>query len=318
MGLRNRSRRNPIAAHFRKTVWEWIMPNSLLDRAKQLFCCEEPEIQKHFDAMNPRPIYREMPRPHIGKLYEKPDYKGTRLPKVFVMAINQGRQEQDPAKVPQSLAIQFENGKYVNWYAPLGIAANFTRWVYAEAGGIPIDEIQPTDVHNRFAFDNCVKWAFPTRDSKPPPEAWKVFHPLNKKLIELLCPDIILAVGRQPYNALSAYGPPTDDKPSWTRTLHFCGNARIHIGRVYHCSYGPRLKHMEHLPKTVETAINKFTGHKHAPKEIKQTLDDINGKSWWSREYDYSQDYGEPAKFLGWHVCKCLARMWLQQQHRLD
>jgi len=299
------------------------MPNSLLDRVKELFSCEYPEIQKHFDEMKPKPLYREMPWPYIGKLYEKPDYKGKRLPKVFVMAINQGRQKQEPEKVPQSLDIQVKDGKYDRcWYAPLGIAANFTRWLYAEAGDIPIDRIQPTDVHDRFAFDNYVKWAFPTRASKPPPRAWEAFRKLNKELITLLCPDIILAIGLAPYAEMTAhYGEWASDHPPWIGTLRMSANTSVAVGRVYHPSYGPRLKprwrkFLEEeypLPRTVTIAIDAFTGQEHKPEEIKHIVGDIDGKPWWSEEYGYwSKNYGELAKFLGWHVCGRLAKKWRQ------
>jgi hypothetical protein len=282
-------------------------------KVEALFCRAATSIEEHCGSLEP--IHKDMPRPYVGDGYETPTLNGKVLPKILALAINQGRQRQEELDSPEKVRLSLYN----NWYAPRWIVANFSRWIYALAADLAIDRIVESDVERLLAFDNCVKWAFQTPASKPAPRAWEVFRELNKDLIALLRPDIILAVGQDPYEELANYGQWKNDLLWRTGTLRF-GNSRVAVGCFYHSSYGVRLKyrwrrfvsHRYPLPKTVITGINAYTDQAGTPEEIERTVEGcITGKPWWNGD-SWAENYGEPAKFLAWHVCVKLVRNWRQ------
>lgn len=188
---------------------------------KDFFTCEEEGglrayANKLKDRKDPkvRPMHGSvMPRTYVGKDYGFGTLGGKQVPKILLMAINQGRGGQasedddgfDPDKVRDSLyEPPFKDDKISpNGYGPRALALNLGRWIFKQCGveGPVLEDASA--IHNQIAYDNFVKWPFNRGSSRPPKDAWPEFYSINRAVVETLKPDIVLCLGHPMYDHLS-------------------------------------------------------------------------------------------------------------------
>jgi len=273
-----------------------------------------------------------MPRTYVGAAYGQAEFHGRRVPKVFVMSINQSRRGQDLTddEIRQSMRniLRDETGRFLpDGFGPRALAANLTRWILMQCG-FQKDALEPGIVHDLIAYDNFVKWPFDVSRSQPAKEAWSVFYEINRNVIEILQPDIVLSLGRPMYdhiwNAMKdrpgySWEP---NVPSWCFSiLGPDPGRRCELGWCYHYSNAVspnriwrELREKGKLPKK---ALRLLGDQKLTPEALTSAMqmidEDEEHHPWWGEE-TYSGTsftrYNPYQKFLAWHVCRSLVRRW--------
>ena len=275
-----------------------------------------------------------MPRTYVGPAYGHGTFRGHPVPRVFVMSINQSRQGQDVSEdeVRQSMRNirQDEKGRFKpDGFGPRALSANLTRWLLMQCG-VDGSGMNPEDVHGLIAYDNYVKWPFDVDSSEPPKEAWEVFDAINKQIIEVLEPDIILSLGRPMYDriyeALNA-----GSKYEWERAVSgWCYTIRASWGRCgvgwcYHYSnpiwpnrYWKDLREEGKLP---HKAMSLWQGAEPSSNEVVRAMqeveDDRDRYPWWGEETYAGSSftrYNPYQKWIAWQVCRHLAEGWRESR----
>lgn len=273
-----------------------------------------------------------MPRTYVGENYLAETYAGVKKPRILIFSINQSRQGQDlsddDVRKSMRTILQDSDGKYLpDGFGPRALAANLARWILMQLGVPAADLDDPKTVHSMIAYDNFVKWPFNTANSEPDKNIWQTFYPINKAVVEVLQPDIILCLGKPVYNAIwnsvkdngifnydwksCRTGWVYDLKTPWGKTG---------VGCVYHYS-NPQWPNRAW--KEMTAAIGKI------PTSLMELLDDEQKSNidllikqmrgidsdqqkypWWGEEIyagkSFTQ-YNPYSKYVAWIVCRQLA-----------
>ncbi len=260
-----------------------------------------------------------MPRTYVGKDYGK-QFNGKAVPKILMMAINQSREGQlseddegfDPNKVRDSLyEAPFDaDGKVrPNGYGPRLLGLNLARLIFAHCGVGELSFANAGQIHDLIAYDNFVKWTFDVKSSTPPEETWPMFYGINRAVVELLKPDIIVCIGGDPYEHVgnvvkkedrrtgklewpSQYGW-IEGKKFWWGTLTTPWG-HCPYGRVYHYGYSARVSN-----ETDEALVQEYGACE---------------CSWWGASQSTNgkvAEYESGLQSVASSVCKALAEAWL-------
>jgi len=284
-------------------------------------------------ASRMKPLHRGvMPRTYVGSRYGADGAGGVRLPRLLVMSINQSRQGQNISddEVRRSLGTIKQNaqGRYMpDGFGPRALAANLSRWIFMGCG-VPGDSLTPEAVHDMIAYDNFVKWAFDTPNGTPPKEAWPLFYRLNRDMIETIKPDILLCLGRPPYDHLwraLTKGDSRYESKTIVSNWAFCILApwgRCEIGWCYHYSnpiYPNRAWRLIQDGKPVPPKIRGFVGDlvDTSPKALVEHMErirnDEGGHPWWGQDVYEGVEYtlyNHFSRFVADRVCQALVRRW--------
>jgi|GEM_PF-5455344 len=288
-----------------------------------------------------------MPRTYVGNRYGVEALDGKLLPKIFMISINQSRRgnekkgtdEFDPNKVRDSLYEQpFEEASIrPNGFGPRALALNLGRWILMKCG-IEKDRLTPPAVHDLIAYDNFVKWPFDRKNSKPPEGVWPVFYGINRAIVEILKPDIILCLGHPMYahlsNALKRDGKWSEGygwehgefaKRGWTGTLIAPAPWRAcQLGRCYHYSDDRWARKATvqirngDLPDNLKELLGKPPP---LPKELRKVMEEMDDDDkpdaaeypWWGTARSKQKSvakYHRYKKLVAWRVCEALAGAW--------
>ncbi|MBE3050170.1 hypothetical protein IMZ48_48270 [Candidatus Bathyarchaeota archaeon] len=278
-----------------------------------------------------------LPLTYIGRDYAVGHIGNVNIPRIFVLSINQSRggDKKSLEDVRQSLREirQDDQERYKpDGFGPRALAANLTRWILMSCG-VPKNALcDPATIHDRIAYDNFVKWSFDTPNSEPPNGAWSVFYGINKEIMEVLQPEIILCLGSKSYNhiwnAVSAekgYSCP-QPLPDWTYALT-TPHGTAHVGRCYHYS-NPRwprrawklIQQGKPLPRNVLDFAPKpeRAGAITLEEEMRQMHADDEHYPWWINEYAGQQftEYNEYARWIASKICEKLAAQWQSHVRR--
>ena len=291
-----------------------------------------------------------MPRTYVGQDYGNAAIGNKQAPKILMMAINQSRQGQkkvgqkdfDPDRVRKSLyeGPFGKEGRFSpNGYGPRALAVNLGRWILMKFG-FEKEDLTPSKVHDLIAYDNFVKWPFDVAASTPPDNVWPAFHGINRAIVEILEPDIILCLGKM-YDHLSdalkekkegqkkpewakGYGWEYGEfaRPGWVGTLkapwgacqmgwcyHYSGDrsARKCLNTIQGCDVPPGLKTLfgEQLPSARD--LERIMA------EMGDDDSDAVDRPWWGTSHSTNRSvakYHRYKKLVATKVCELLANGW--------
>ena len=268
-----------------------------------------------------------MPRTYVGKAYGKSEFHDLKIPRILVFSINQGRQGQkglSAEEVRQSMRniLRDENGRYrPNGFGPRALAANLCRWILLQCGANE-EQISPEDIHNLIAYDNFVKWPFDTKNSEPPKTAWPIFYDINRRIMEILQPEIILCLGKDPYyqlwKAVKDHGYVDESNVPGCAFSLLGPWGRCELGWCYHYS-NPRYpkrawKELQVDGKIPEKATHLLANERIESNDLVQRMREIKKqKPWWKEEYAGAAftQYNAYQRFVAWHVCQTLTQKWI-------
>ena len=292
-----------------------------------------------------------MPRTYVGNRYGVKALDGKPSPKIFMISINQsrrGNQEKDTDafdadEVRDSLyELPFDGSDLVrpNGYGPRALAVNLGRWILIQCG-VQRESITRQIVHDMVAYDNFVKWPFDVANSKPPKDVWPIFYGINRAIVEILKPDIILCLGHPMYdhlsNALKRDGKWSEGygweygkfaKRGWAGTLIAPLPWRAcQLGWCYHYSDDRWARKATEqiqngdLPNNVKKLLGKQPP---LPEELGQAMDEMGDDDkpdaaeypWWGTSKSKCKalaKYHRYKKLVAWKVCGALAGGW--QKH---
>jgi len=300
--------------------------DKIISQMDELYTVQEKHLKEEaikLEAINGS----VMPKTYVGKAYGQNEFQGMKIPRILVFSINQSRRGQDDLseeEVRQSMrgVKRDKQGRHLpNGFGPRALAANLCRWILIQCG-VNEKQISPEDIHNLIAYDNFVKWPFNTNNSEPPTAAWPIFHDINRMAMGILEPQIILCLGKTPYDRLWEAVKNRDgyacesNVPGWAFSL--VGPwGRCEFGACYHYSnpISPnrawkKLRVDGEIPKN---SMRLLASKKTEANELVQRIREIEKKPWWTDEYAgkaYTQ-YNPYQKFVAWHVCQTLTKRWI-------
>ncbi len=282
----------------------WEADGPLSDYAKTL---KEPFKPMHGNVM---------PRTYVGKDYGKTPY-GVPVPKILMMAINQSKKGQEGlphSQVRQSLydtPFNSEGKVRPNGYGPRLLALNLARLILAHCGVDELGCANADQIHDLIAYDNFIKWPFNVDRSTPPKDTWLQFYAINREIVELLKPDIIVCLGAEPYKHVAEAMKEVNcetGKLEWTDGYDWTKGKEGWWGTLTtpwgHCPYG-RVYHYGYSAR-VSANTNEALVQEYGPC----------GSPWWGAERSTN---GTVAKYksglqsvASW-VCQALAGAWLNR-----
>lgn len=272
-----------------------------------------------------------IPRTYVGTAYGQAQFGGMRIPRIYVISMNQSRQGQELAddQVRQSLRniLRDEQGRFLSdGFGPRALAANLSRWVLMQCG-VDKGAIRPDDVHDLIAYDNFVKWPFDVNRSEPDKSAWAACYDINKSVVETLRPELILCIGQPMYDhlwkALEAYPGYSWEKnvPGWSYSI-IAPWGRAELGWCYHYSNPVwpnriwRELQEEGKPPNNASTLLEYAGL--APAGVVEAArsieEDRRKHPWWGQDTYVGESYtryNPYQKFVAWHVCGSLVHKWL-------
>lgn len=272
-----------------------------------------------------------MPRTYVGPAYGQTEFAGRRIPRIFVISINQSRQGQEHLTmdlVRQSMRniLQDGEGRFLpDGFGPRALAANLSRWILMQCG-VDRDHIHPRDVHDLIAYDNFVKWPFNVDRSEPRNKAWPIFYGINKAIMEILQPEIILCLGHPMYHHI--WRAVKDDPgyswkpnvPSWSFSI-FSPWGCCELGWCYHYSnaVSPNRiwRELRENGRAPKKALRLLGDQKLTPDGLASAMQmidqDREHHPWWCEETYAGKSftrYNPYQGFVAWHVCRSLVGRW--------
>lgn len=276
-----------------------------------------------------------MPRTYVGRAYAQTEFQGQPIPRVFVLSINQSRKGQqcltdDEVRGSMRNILRDEEDRFrPDGFGPRALAANLCRWVFMQCG-VKKDEILPQDVHHLIAYDNFVKWPFDIDRSQPPDDAWQAFYRINKAVLEVLQPQIVLCLGNKVYDHLwsAAEHDPNyrceKNIRQWVFALYGPWGSS-EVGRCYHYSnpVSPNRQWKQLRgdgkisPKFKGLLEDQMIGPDELARQMQTVDQDAQQYPWWDEETyagpSFTQ-YNPYQKFAAWRVCKTVTSKWKQNR----
>ena len=147
------------------------------------------------------------PYSYVGETYSTPIIGSKKVPKIFCLSVNQNLlniEDVDEDKARNSLYPTKIDSLEGHWYGPLELCVSLSNIIFSQYIDTKnVKEMSNKEIMGNIAYSNSVRCGNPNALSgKPTEEMIKNCEWFTEQEINVLQPDIILAIGKTPFKQI--------------------------------------------------------------------------------------------------------------------